>query len=610
MTGSRRLLWRYGLLALAGAAAGIVLGFTDLATRLDNDIYDVLFRRRPVPERKTLSAILAIDEDSLQWMGGLQNVRRALAENLPAVAEHRPLAVAIDLTLTDAGDLVQSQALAGALRALPGLVLGSEMMPDGSRWQDPLPLFQVSGAALGHVNALPDEFDSIVRAIPLERVAGRQRRWALAFETWRVARRAGPPESSPTDVKVGDLVIHSRWDQGRPMRVRFGDLSRVPRVSLRDLARDASRGEQFRGRAVFVGVTAQSASRDRVMTPVSNQFPYSGVEVHAQAFETIDHHDFLDDTPAWWPIGLALLSSAVVALIFTFWQGWRAVGAATLVLAAVHAIPWWLFGAGLVLPAFAPITAAWIATLLCAGWQYFFVRRQLARSEADRHRYQQAIRFVTHEMRTPLTAIQGSSELITRYSLSEEKRKQLGSMINSESKRLAQMITTFLNVEKLGAGQLELKRTDFPLADLVTTCLDRARPLADRKQIQLMAAEMGCQNLSGDRELMEYAVYNLITNAIKYSPEKTNVQVEARRDNGQLELSVRDQGMGMTETEVKNLFRKFYRTESAERSGETGTGLGLSIVEQIVAQHGGRVAVASAPGKGSCFTIVLPAPRG
>jgi len=609
MNGSRRPEWRYGLLALVGATAGIVLGFTDLATRLDNDIYDVLFRRHPVPERKTTSAILAVDEESLQWMGGIQNVRKALAENLKAVAEHRPRAVAIDMTLTDAGDAVQSRALADALKAQPGLVLGSEMMPDGSRWQDPLPVFCVSGAALGHVNALPDEFDSVVRAIPLERVAGRERRWALSFEAWRMARRAGPPESSPTDVKVGDVTIRSRWDEGRPMRVRFGDLGRIPRVSLRDLAQNPPRGEVFQGRAVFIGVTAQSASRDRVMTPVSNQFPFSGVEVHAQAFETLDHRDFLEDTPAWWPIALALAAAALSAVIFSYWQGWRAVGAAALVLVVVHVLPWWLFGAGLVLRAFTPITAAWIATLLCAGWQYFFVRRQLLRTEADRARYQQAIRFVTHEMRTPLTAIQGSSELITRYNLPEEKRKQLGSMINSESKRLAQMITTFLNVEKLGAGQLELHRTDFAIGELVATCLDRAQPLADKKQIQLASADLEGHNLSGDRELMEYAVYNLITNAIKYSPEKTLVQVEARRNNGQLELSVRDQGMGMSENEVKSLFRKFYRTEGAERSGETGTGLGLSIVEQIIAHHGGRMAVVSTPGKGSCFTIILPDPR-
>ena len=86
------------------------------------------------------------------------------------------------------------------------------------------------------------------------------------------------------------------------------------------------------------------------------------------------------------------------------------------------------------------------------------MRRSLRRSEAERARYQQAMHFVTHEMRTPLSAIQGSSELISRYALTEEKRKQIALLINSESKRLARMVEIFLNVERLSAGQMELKR--------------------------------------------------------------------------------------------------------------------------------------------------------
>jgi signal transduction histidine kinase len=90
------------------------------------------------------------------------------------------------------------------------------------------------------------------------------------------------------------------------------------------------------------------------------------------------------------------------------------------------------------------------------------VRRNLGIEQAARARYQQAMHFVTHEMRTPLSAIQGSSELISRYALTEEKRKQIALLINSESKRLARMVEIFLNVERLSAGQMELKREAIP----------------------------------------------------------------------------------------------------------------------------------------------------
>jgi signal transduction histidine kinase len=109
----------------------------------------------------------------------------------------------------------------------------------------------------------------------------------------------------------------------------------------------------------------------------------------------------------------------------------------------------------------------------------------------------------------------------------------------------------------------------------------------------------------GDRELMEYALYNLLTNAVKYSPADTEIHVSADVRAGELRLAVRDQGIGMDAKEVKQVFKKFYRTKRAEASGEVGTGIGLSIVEQIVQHHGGRIDVTSTPGEGSCFTMVL-----
>ncbi len=209
-------------------------------------------------------------------------------------------------------------------------------------------------------------------------------------------------------------------------------------------------------------------------------------------------------------------------------------------------------------------------------------------------------------MRTPLTAIQGSSELMGRYNLSEEKRKQFAEMINTESKRLARMIQTFLDVERLSDGQMELKREPFEVRQIVDACVARVRPLAERKNIRILTRELD-GNLEGDRELMEYAVYNLLTNAVKYSPADTQITVGCRTEGTQLRLSVQDQGIGMDAKELRQIFQKFYRTKRAEASGEAGTGIGLSIVEQIVHHHGGKMEVTSQPGHGSCFAVVFAA---
>ena len=229
-------------------------------------------------------------------------------------------------------------------------------------------------------------------------------------------------------------------------------------------------------------------------------------------------------------------------------------------------------------------------------------------AEAQRDRYQQAVHYVTHEMRTPLTAIQGSSELMGRYNLNEDKRKEMASLIHRESRRLARMVEMFLSVERLSAGQVELKREPVSGVELLSTCVERARPLAERKQIRLsLAAGRGAEEwILGDREFLEYACNNLITNAIKYSPSGTEILAGAERSGEAVRISVADHGYGMDEQEVKRIFQKFYRTRKAQESGEAGTGIGLALVEEIVVGHGGSIEVASRVNQGSRFTLVLP----
>jgi len=297
----------------------------------------------------------------------------------------------------------------------------------------------------------------------------------------------------------------------------------------------------------------------------------------------------------------------LAGLIFALRSGWQAYLLAVVLIAAAAWMPIAFFTRDIVFPAFAPLATAWLTTAGAAIFQHFFVQRALRKSESEKSRYQQAIHWVAHEMRTPLTAIQGSSEIMTRYNLPEAKRTELSEMINSESKRMARMIQTFLDIERLADGQMEMKRERFTMGDVASACFQRARPIAERKKIGIVLDTTMDAVLLGDRELMEYALYNLLTNAIKYSSKETEIHVTATQRGSELRLSVTDQGMGMSPEELKKIFTKFYRTKNAEKSGEAGTGIGLSIVEQIVTHHGGRMEVSSEPGKGSCFTMVLKA---
>jgi signal transduction histidine kinase len=297
-----------------------------------------------------------------------------------------------------------------------------------------------------------------------------------------------------------------------------------------------------------------------------------------------------------------------IALAFRYLPGWRAYAAAVLALAAAQGAPYLFFTHQRFFSFATPLLSAWLVFIAAAAWYQLVTRRNWKVEQASRERYQQAMHFVTHEMRTPLSAIQGSSEIISRYALTEEKRQQIALLINSESKRLARMVEIFLNVERLSAGQMELKREVIPVARLVETCVERVRPLAERKHIAIALQPIGEDvRATGDNELIEYACYNLLTNAVKYSPQRTEVTVSGWNEDGGVRIAVQDQGIGMDRKEVKRIFQKFYRTKKAEESGEAGSGIGLSIVQQIVERHGGRIDVTSQPGAGSRFTVALPA---
>jgi signal transduction histidine kinase len=580
--------------------------------QFDNYSYDEFFRMYQPRLAAPQSAILAIDEATLAFAGGMEWIRHPLAQALRLVDAARPKAVVVDVILTDRRDPAASEELAEVLGRTPNLVLSSLLMDDPQRWENPRPEFARSAAAEGHVYAMPDGRDAVLRAIPLDAHAGPERRWALALEAFRVSRHAGLPLESPDDLQVGDTVIpFRRTGDVRLMRVRYlpPDQS-IPQISLKHLLEHPEQAAAFHGKVVFAGVTATSEVRDKLFTPYSASRVASGVEIHAEAFETIAQHQFLTDVPESWPPLFGLLLVAAAGLAFAGLPGWKAYAAGAGIVLAALITPYVFFTHQRVFPLTMPALCAILGVATAAAWQHLIVRRSLIRAEAQRARYQQAMHFVTHEMRTPLSAIQGSSELITRFALSDEKRKQVAQLINSESKRLARMIEIFLNVERLSAGQMELKHEDIPIKQLIEVCLERTRPLAERKQIELTLEPIGEDlHLTGDRELMEYACYNLLTNAVKYSPQRTQVTVAGWKSDGHIRVAVKDQGIGMDHKEVKKIFQKFYRTRKAEQSGEAGTGIGLSIVQQIVEQHGGSIEVISQPGAGSCFTLVLTQPH-
>lgn len=573
-----------------------------IADPLDGQAYDWLFTNSKPANTTGKAIILAIDEASLMEMGGARNLRDRLAKALDQICAAKPLAVAVDLMLSTEEDKKIDEALAASFRKCPNVVLGADIVRDGSHWEEPIPGLRKVAAAIGHVHADPDP---VSRRIPLEKAVAEKRYWALALEAFRVTRQAGPVLETPDDLTIGMNVIPASRNNNNARRlyVRY-ETTPIPQVTLAQISKKNDAALAASGKVVFIGFTDQSAARDRLMTPMGQLM--TGVEIHANLFETLDRGVYLKDSGPALPFLLTLAAVVGAGLIFAFLSGWIAwVSAASLVL-VMHLLPWILFRTDIVLPPTMILIGSWLSTMAAASFHYFVIRRQWQRSEADKTRYQQAIHFVTHEMKTPLTAIQGSSEIMSRYKLNEEKQKQIAQMIHSESKRLAGMIQTFLNVERLAEGEIELKRERFSLPQVLLAALERVQVLVERKEMELTVGAITPVELMGDKELLEYAFYNLLNNAVKYSESRTAIECRCSYENGRVRVAIEDHGMGMEPADLKKIFDRFYRSKRAEESGISGTGIGLSIVHEIVKQHDGKIEVSSKVGSGSTFTVILP----
>jgi signal transduction histidine kinase/CHASE2 domain-containing sensor protein len=217
------------------------------------------------------------------------------------------------------------------------------------------------------------------------------------------------------------------------------------------------------------------------------------------------------------------------------------------------------------------------------------------------------IALVSHEMRTPLTAIQGMTELLANYEIDSPRRKEISVAINHEVKRLASMISEYLDITRLESGATVVRKTPARVEAVLQRVVLLLEPVAGQRRIRLsMSVPDALPALLVDVDLLGRAVENLVSNAIKYSPTGTDVQVKAVREHHELLISVEDHGYGIPEVDLDRVFNKFYRVPRVEDAGVPGTGLGLAFVREIAELHGGAVSVTSKVNQGSTFTLRIP----
>jgi signal transduction histidine kinase len=217
------------------------------------------------------------------------------------------------------------------------------------------------------------------------------------------------------------------------------------------------------------------------------------------------------------------------------------------------------------------------------------------------------ISLVSHEMRTPLTAIQGMTELLAAYDVEPGRRREMNLAINDEVKRLTRMITGYLDITRLESGATEMRLSPVRAESLLERILILLEPVAAQRQIRLVRNfPADLPPFLADADLLSRAVENLVSNAIKYSPDGTAVTVSARAGEEYIAIEVADHGYGIPEADLGRVFDKFYRVPRVQDADVPGTGLGLALVREIAELHRGSISVRSEVNQGSTFTLRIP----
>jgi signal transduction histidine kinase len=240
-------------------------------------------------------------------------------------------------------------------------------------------------------------------------------------------------------------------------------------------------------------------------------------------------------------------------------------------------------------------------------------RERRARAEAQEaaRLRQEFLSIASHELKTPLTSVKAAAQLLDRrlrQPVTEPERFiRLLDQLQSEIGRLEVLVSDLLDASRIQQGRLELRPEEVDLVALAGGVLERFEHMPERGALHRLVLDAP-EEVRGvwDPARIDQVLTNLISNGLKYSPDGGTVGVRVRRVDDHAEITVSDQGIGIAPSERDGLFQPFARGDQVRQS-IGGTGLGLYIAAQIVAQHGGSIAVESEPGVGSVFTVSLPA---
>jgi PAS domain S-box-containing protein len=235
-------------------------------------------------------------------------------------------------------------------------------------------------------------------------------------------------------------------------------------------------------------------------------------------------------------------------------------------------------------------------------------RREKERVEDANRAKDEFLAAVSHELRTPLNAILGWSRILRSGGLAEDKRHRALETIERNAVMQAQLVDDLLDISRIVSGNLRIEKREVDVTTVVQAAMDAVKPLAQAKEVALQATLMSTPGLVlGDASRLQQVVWNLLTNAVKFTPKGGHVHVKLTASRANAVVEVRDDGKGISKDFLPHVFERFRQADGGITRGQGGLGIGLTIVKDLIALHGGTVTAHSdGEGRGARFTVTLP----
>lgn len=214
---------------------------------------------------------------------------------------------------------------------------------------------------------------------------------------------------------------------------------------------------------------------------------------------------------------------------------------------------------------------------------------------------------VSHELKTPMTSIGGFIDGILDGTIEPDKQEYYLNIVSDEVKRLSRLVQSMLNMSRLESGEFALKPELFDLREMVFNIVISQEKIIEQRKIQIIGLdELQSVSVNADKDLIHQAIYNLVDNAVKFTPEGGNISFSLNFENRSAVLMITNTGVGIPQKDIPFIFERFYKVDKSRSAVKNSTGIGLYIVKTVVNAHSGNVAVASREGEWTTFRVTLP----